>query len=220
MPNPTSADRAAVTVEATSKAGVAKDSWERPMEPPPPPPPAAYNGTFSGTGVYDENELGPGSHMNTSWSGSFHASRADRGGPPGTTSYAFQSGSVQFSFNGHTGGCDVSGNGVVDLSAQPDYTFNQGITLISLDFQSPPRKYQLQIPGPLFASVPGTKSNCDNPDDDGDSISWSTNVPYLAYSPFPGGPVGDDWSISGSGAGNSGGGSPDQTWQWQLAPVP
>jgi hypothetical protein len=66
-------DRVAVKVRATSKAGVAEGTWEQPVEPPPPPPPSAYNGTFSGTGVYDENELGSGNHMNASWSGSFHA---------------------------------------------------------------------------------------------------------------------------------------------------
>jgi hypothetical protein len=26
------------------------------------------------------------------------------------------------------------------------------------------------------------------------------------------------WSISGSGSGNTGGGTPGQTWQWSLAP--
>ena len=32
--------------------------------------------------------------------------------------------------------------------------------------------------------------------------------------------LGPDESFSGSGSGNTGGGSPDQTWQWALAPVP
>jgi len=221
VPNPTSADRAAVTVEATSKAGVAKDAWEQPIQPPPPlPPPAAYNGTFSGTGDYDENELGEGNQLHASWSGSFRANRTDQpGAGPSTASYTFQSGSLQYSYTGHVGDCNVAGNGVINLGAQPDY---QNITLIQLFFDSPPRKYQLQVPAPLIAQVKGTKSDCENPDEDGDDFDWSpgTGVPWMAYSPYPGGPVGEDWSISGSGSGNSGPGSPEQSWQWQLTPVP
>ena len=220
VPNPASANRADVTVSATSKAGVAEADWGQPIQPPPPPPPDAYNGTFSGTGAYDEGELGANNHLNASWSGSFRASRSNSSGqPPGTASYTFQSGSLQYSFSGRVGGCDVAGNGTINLGEQPDF---QGITPVQLFFDSPPRKYQLQVPSPLIAQVPGTQSNCENPDDNGDPFDWSpgAGVPWMAYSPYPGGPVGDDWSITGSGAGNSGPGSPEQTWQWQLTPVP
>jgi hypothetical protein len=213
-------DRIAVKVRATSKAGVAEGTWEQPVEPPPPPPPSAYNGTFSGSGVYDENELGTGNHMNSSWSGSFHATWSGPSSPGASdASYTFQSGTLQYSFNGHVGDCDVAGNGTINLAEQPDY---QSITLIHLFFDSPPRKYQLQVPAPLIAQIPGTKSNCDNPDENGDAFNWSpgAGVPWMAYSPFPGGPVADDWSIHGSGSGNTGPGSPEQTWQWQLTAVP
>jgi hypothetical protein len=50
--------------------------------------------------------------------------------------------------------------------------------------------------------------------------SPGAGVPWMAYSPFPGGPVAEDWSIHGSGSGNTGPGSPEQTWQWQLTAVP
>jgi hypothetical protein len=213
-------DRVAVKVRATSKAGVAEGTWEQPVVPPPPPPPSAYNGTFSGSGVYDENELGTGNHMNASWSGSLHATWSGPSSPGASdASYTFQSGTLQYSFNGRVGDCDVAGNGTINLAEQPDY---QSLTLIQLFFDSAPRKYQLQVPAPLIAQIPGTQSNCDNPDENGDAFDWSpgAGVPWMAYSPFPGGPVADDWSIHGSGSGNTGPGSPEQTWQWQLTAVP
>jgi hypothetical protein len=208
------------TVRATSKAGVAEGPWEQQIEPPQPPPPSAYNGTFSGSGEYDEHELGPGNHMHTSWSGSFHANWS---GPsyPGASdaNYTFASGSLQYSFNGHAADCEVAGSGSIDLGSQPDF---QNYPVLRLDFASPPRKYNLQVPAPLLAMVDGTRSDCDNPDDNGKDFDWSpgAGVPWMAFAPYPSGPVADDWSIAGSGSGNTGDGSPDQSWQWQLTPVP
>jgi hypothetical protein len=207
------------TVRATSKAGVAEGTWEQPVEPPPPPPPSAYNGTFSGTGEYDEHELGAGNHLHASWSGSFHANWSGPSSPGASdANYTFASGSLQYSFNGVVGKCDVAGNGTIDLGAQPDY---QSYPLLRLDFASPPRKYNLQVPAPLLATVPGTASNCDDPNDNGD-FDWppGAGIPWMAYAPYPSVPVADDWQIAGSGSGNTGDGSPDQTWQWQLTPVP
>ena len=37
--------------------------------------------------------------------------------------------------------------------------------------------------------------------------------------PLPGGPVGADWSFSGNRSGDTGGGSPDQSWQWNASPI-
>jgi hypothetical protein len=207
------------TVRATSKAGVAEGPWEQRIEPPPPPPPSAYNGTFSGSGEYDEHELGLGNHMHTSWSGSFHANSSGPSSPGASdANYTLLSGTLQFSFNGVVGKCDVAGNGPIDLGSQQDL---QNYPLLRLDFASPPRKYNLQLPAPLLTTVPGTASNCDDPNDDGD-FDWppGTGVPMMAYAPYPGGTVADDWSIAGSGSGNTGDGSPDQSWQWQLTPVP
>jgi hypothetical protein len=207
------------TVHATSKAGVGERPWQQQIRPPPPPPPSAYNGTFSGTGIYDDHELGANNHMNTSWSGSFHANWS---GPssPGTSdaNYSFASGSLQYSFDGVVGKCDVEGAATIDLGAQQDF---QNYPLLRLDFSGPERKYNLQVPAPLFATVPGTASNCEDPNDDGE-FDWSpgAGVPWMAYAPYPSGPVADNWTISGSGSGDTGDGSPDQTWHWQLTPIP
>lgn len=157
--------------------------------------------------------------MHASWSGSFHANWSGPSYPgAGDANYTFASGSLQYSFNGVVGKCDVGGSGTIDLGSQPDY---QNYPLLRLDFASPPRKYNLQVPAPLFATVPGTASNCDDPNDNGD-FNWSPGAggPWMAYAPYPAGPVADDWSIAGSGSGNTGDGSPEQTWQWQLTPVP
>ena len=40
------------------------------------------------------------------------------------------------------------------------------------------------------------------------------------YAPLPGGPVSDSWAFSGQGSGQQVPGTPDQTWQWNLAPSP
>ena len=207
-------------VRATSKAGVAEGTWEQRIEPPPPRPPSAYNGTFSGTGTYDANELGEGNSLQASWSGSFHATSTGPSSPGASDArYRFQSGSLQYSFSGRVDDCDVAGNGTINLTVQPDY---QNITLLYLEFGSPPRKYQLDVPAPLIATVPGTTSDCEDPNENGDSFDWSpgAGVPWMAHAPFPGGAVGNNWSISGSGAGDTGPGSPDQTWQWTLTPIP
>lgn len=213
-------DTVSTKVRATSKAGVAEDTWEQRVEPPPPPPPSAYNGTFSGTADYDEHELGEGNNMHASWSGNF---RANGTGPsyPGASdaNYTFFSGSLHYNFTGHAADCRVAGSGGIDLGSQPDF---QNLQVLRLDLAGPPRKYSLQVPAPLFAQVDGTRSDCENPDDNGKEFDWSpgAGVPMMAYAPYPSGPVADDWSIAGTGSGNTGDGSPDQTWQWQLTPVP
>jgi hypothetical protein len=212
-------DRIATTVRATSKAGVAEDTWEQPVEPPPPPPPMAYDGTYSGTAVYDDHELGANNHVDANWSGGFHAVWAGPSSPGASDArYEYQSGNLNYSFSGVLNKCDVSGSGVIDLGAEPDY---QHVTVIYLVFDSPPRKYQLTLGAPLFATVPGTRSNCEDPNQDG-AFDWSpgTGIPWLAYAPLPGGPVADNWNFSGSGSGNSGDGTPDQTWQWALTALP
>ena len=106
----------------------------------------------------------------------------------GDANYTFASGSLQYSFNGVVGKCDVAGSGTIDLGSQPDY---QNYPLLRLDFASPPRKYNLQVPAPLLATVPGTTSNCDDPNDNGD-FNWSpgAGAPWMAYAPYPAGPGG------------------------------
>ena len=182
--------------------------------------PAAYNGSFSGSATYDENELGAGNHLMGNWNGNFHA-RSTGPSSPGATdaSYGFESGSLQYTYSGRVGDCDVTGNGTIDLGTQPDFMGKPSLLYL---VEGAPRKYQLHVPAPLVATVPGTKSNCEDPNDNGDAFNWppGTGVPWMAYAPMPGGPVGDDWSIHGAGSGNTGSGSPDQTWNWNLTPAP
>ena len=58
-------------------------------------------------------------------------------------------------------------------------------------FGGEPRTYGYVLPMPMFETVTGTQSSCVDPEDEGDAFG---------------------------GAGNTGGGSPDQTWAWTLVP--
>jgi hypothetical protein len=184
-------------------------------------PPPAFTGSVSGTASYDNAELGAGNQLNANWSGTLRLVQAPSPYPPGipgapTANYSLASGSINYSFSGRVGDCDVAGSGPIDLAAQPDLAFAQPLQL----FDGEPRIYQYVIPHPLTAQVMGTTSNCDEPSENGDDFPWSpaAGIPWIVNAPLPGGPVGADWSISGSGSGNGGPGTPDQTWQWALTP--
>lgn len=127
------------------------------------------------------------------------------------------SGSIVYSFEGTVNQCDVAGSGPIDLGAQVD--LSSGVSLIL--FEESPRTYQLILPSPLLVKVHGTTSNCDDPEDNGDDFDWppAAGVSTLAYSPKGDG-VEKDWAFAGAGTGNSGPGSPDETWQWDFVPVP
>ena len=187
-----------------------------------PGPPDAYTGSVSGTGSYDAAELGDGNSLEASWNGTVGLRKApavpglpDIPGFPAAI-YQLSSGQVQYAFNGRLGDCTVAGSGPIDLGAQPDLA---GVAVLQV-YDGDPRTYSLQIPLPLLVTVHGTKSNCNNPDDNGGDVALAPalGVPWLVRASLPGGPVGDDWSLSGSGSGNNGPGSPEQTWQWNLSP--
>lgn len=187
-----------------------------------PGPPDAYTGSVSGTGSYDAAELGDGNSLEANWNGTVGLRKApavpglpDIPGFPAAI-YQLSSGQVQYAFNGRLGDCTVAGSGPIDLGAQPDLA---GLAVLQV-YDGDPRTYSLQIPIPLLVTVHGTKSNCNNPDENGGDVALAPalGVPWLVRASLPGGPVGDDWSLSGSGSGNNGPGSPDQTWQWNLSP--
>jgi hypothetical protein len=218
--SPPAGNQVRATVRATSKAGVAQDPWIQDIDRPNPPP-AAYVGPVSGTAVYDQNELGAPNSLEASWSGSVVLRQVPTGYPPGTPGapsarYALTAGSIQYGFNGRVGGCNVVGSAPIDLTAQQDVA---GSAFLHV-YDGAPRRYQLQIPLPLLVTIHGQKSVCDDPNDNGTDFPWvpGTGIPYLVNAPLPGGPVGDNWSLLGAGAGNNGAGTPDQTWQWSLGP--
>ena len=105
----------------------------------------------------------------------------------------------------------------MDLATQPDI---KDSVLLQL-YDGSPRTYQFQVGMPLLLTIHGTKSQCDNPDDNGTDFAWSpgAGVPYLVNAPLPGGLMGEDWAFAGNGEGNSGDGSPDQTWTWNEVPT-
>jgi hypothetical protein len=209
------------TVRATSKAGVARDTWVQNTVKPLPPPPA-FTGPISGTAEYDSHELGDGNSLSASWSGNVELQQTTSQYPPGypgspTAVYKIRSGIIQYAYNGHVGGCTVVGSGPMDLASQPDI---KDSVLLQL-YDGSPRTYQFQIGMPLLLTIHGTKSQCDNPDDNGTDFAWNPagGVPWLVNAPLPGGVMGEDWAFAGNGEGNSGDGSPDQTWTWSEAPT-
>jgi hypothetical protein len=212
---------------ATSRAGVAEGTWTQPTKELPPPPPAeAFTGSIAGSAKYDEYELGAGNQLSAEWSGNVKLQQDPPfelpGFPVTTYSYKPVSGSIVYSFTGSLSDCNVvAGSASIDLGAQFDLT--TGASLILLEGDPRPFHYQFVLPMPLFVTVPGTKSGCDDPEDEGDSFDWipAAGIPALVWAPESAGQVlAADESFSGAGSGDTGGGSPDQTWQWALAPVP
>jgi hypothetical protein len=212
---------------ATSRAGVAEGTWTQPTKKPPPPPPAAaFAGSISGSATYGELELGPGNTLLAEWSGNVKLQQDPPFEIPGfpVTSYTYKpvSGSIVYSFTGSLSDCNVvMGNAPIDLGAQFDLT--TAVSLILLEGDPRPFHYQFVLPMPLFVTVPGTKSGCDDPEDNGDSFDWvvAAGVPALVWAPQSAGQVlAGDESFSGSGSGAAAGGTPAQTWQWALTPVP
>jgi curli biogenesis system outer membrane secretion channel CsgG len=184
-----------------------------------PGPPERFAGTVSGTGTYDADELGAGNSLRATWNATIQLVEVPPvaqfpGAPAGQ--YKLESGSLHYAFNGSVGDCTVAGSGPIDLASQPDLAGAGVLTL----FDGDPRTYGFVIPLPVLASVDGTRSNCDDPDDNGKEFDVvpGLGVPAMVNAPLPGGPVGDDWSMSGTGSGNGGPGTPEQTWQWSLTP--
>lgn len=184
-----------------------------------PGPPERFAGTVSGTGTYDATELGTGNSLRATWNATLALVEVPSVVPVPVgpdAAYKLQSGTLHYSFTGHVSDCAVAGSGPVDLGSQPDL---QAPGVLQL-FDGDPRTYQFTIPLPVLVSVPGTMSSCDDPNDEGKDFDVvpGLGVPLMVNAPLPGGPVGDDWSMSGTGSGNTGPGSPDQTWQWSLTP--
>ena len=185
-------------------------------------PPPAFAGDISGTASYGPAELGTGNSLSANWSGNVRLVKSTAGAPPpgspGPTAAFYQvaTGSLLYQYTGRVGDCNVAGSKTVDLAAQPDL---MGAAVLNV-FDGEPRTYGYVVPVPMFETVPGTKSSCDDPEDEGDAFGWAmaAGVPALVNAPLPGGPVASDWGMSGSGSGDTGGGSPDQTWAWTLVP--
>lgn len=200
--------------KAVSRAGVAAGTWVQRSDPPPPP---GFAGSISGTAVYDGNELGAGNDMQAQWEGTLEVTLSPPQQPGEPPSYRLTGGSVVYTYQGHIGGCTVAGSGTIPLASQPDLNG----TAVLIFFTVSPRTYQLTVPMTGFVTFHFPRSMCADSNDNGDDYGWNpgAGIPALEHAPAPGGPVGDDWSIAGSGSGNFGFGTPDQTWVWNLTPT-
>jgi hypothetical protein len=212
-------DQVKVTAKFTSTAGVGEDSWQEPIEG---ALPERFAATFSGSASYDEDLLGEGNHLKADWSGNAELRELPNPYPPGTFPYAFgyyqvSTGSINYGFDGSLGDCAVEGGGPMDLPSQPEL---KGAPVLTI-FDKDPREYSFQIGMPLTAKVPATASACKDPEDEGSfEFAPAIGTPMAVYAPLPGGPVSDSWAFSGQGSGQQVPGTPEQTWQWNLSPVP
>lgn len=131
--------------------------------------------------------------------------------------YQVATGTINYGFKGALDECTVEGGGPIDLPIQPEL---KGAPVLTI-FDKAPREYSFQIGMPLTAKVPGTKSACKKPEDDGPfDFFVVAGTPMAVYAPLPGGPVSEGWEFSGQGSGQQVPGTPEQTWQWNLSPLP
>jgi hypothetical protein len=212
-----------VTVKFTSTAGVGEKSWTQPTAADEPPA-EKFAGSISGTAVYGPFELGEGNSLSADWSGNLVVKMEPPIEIPGfpvlSYNYKIILGSITYSFTGTLNDCHVEGGGPIDLASQIDVSNSVLLTLL----QGDPRPYGFFVPMPLLpsANVPGTASECEDFEDEG-SIEWppGIGVPLVTRATVDEGRVlSPDESFSGSASGNNGIGSPAQTWQWSMAPVP
>jgi hypothetical protein len=206
---------ATATFKVRSTAGVVREKYEINTEVPPPP---GFAGPINGTAVYDSQELGAGNSLDADWFGNLVVTFSPPQFPGEPPTYRLTGGSVNYQYTGRVGDCDVAGAEAFGLATQPDLNESAVLTF----FNTTPRTYQLLVPMPVLEQVNGIKSHCDDPNDNGDEFQWfvAAGLPWLVYGPSPGGPVQDDWTITNTGSGNNGAGTPDQTWFWSLMPTP
>lgn len=197
-------------VRATSKAGVAEDTWEQPLK-----PPFEINeiaGNFSGTftRVYSIGTA------RVTWTGSGTFVRSTPPGIAGAVgSYILKAGVANFHFSGQTitehADCDMSGTEFVDLFQ--DGGGSIGVTPVNFTkpFEQGPHNYGGLVslgPDPM---VTLTMENCipEAEDEEGKQYSWPIGYPPLDTGPAQlQSPDGIDYSGSYS---NTQG---DLTYEW------
>lgn len=206
-----------VTVKFTSTAGVGEGTWTQPTEES--PLPVSYAGSISGTAKYDADEIGEGNSLQAQWGGGIQLQGGPTGAPVGLPGvpvgvYGLTSGSISYSFEGQVGDCDVAGSDSIDLGAE----LAPGLPVVQL-YEAGVRSYRLELPMPLTVIVSGVKTECEEESENGEEFAWAVGagVPWAVFSNPPN-EAGADWSLAGTGSGNNGPGTPDQTWQWNLTP--
>jgi hypothetical protein len=158
-----------VSVRATSKAGVAKGTWEQPL--PPPFQIEKIAGNFSGT-----EDFPVGSRTaHVSWTGAATFQATPAGLPGAVGSYVLKAGQVTYTFSGADilgdAACDMSGTEFVDL-------FQKGggdlgvVPVGSSPFEQGPHTYSGGIFAGPTALVTVTLSNCADPSVNGETRTF------------------------------------------------
>lgn len=193
----------------------------------------SYAGTFSAVATYDENDVGTGNSLTARWSGSIRftpATEEELRFSFFSIPYRIADGSVSYEMRGRVDDCDWSASasfGLPTLDTQALGTMHV--------FPGDPRTYGFLVGMPLSQTTTGTKSNCADPNDDGD-FTWllSAGVPGLLATgpqtsvPGPGGiplasptrlPIPPSGPLAGTARDGDTPSAPIAVdWTWNLSP--
>ncbi len=195
--------KVSVTVHATSKAGVAEDSWEQPIEPPFEIDQIA--GNFNGSNTI----LVAGSPGTFSWTGGATFARQAGDVPGAFGGYTLETGSVNFTASGRwIGGdvlCDMSGSEFVSL---PQGSSLLGVTPVGQNiFAQGPHDYGVTVTVPFGPMITVTLSNCVEgaEEHNGQTRTWPVPITVLDTGPTqPQSPDGIHYNGSYSNTGTPG----------------
>jgi hypothetical protein len=169
-----------VKVRATSKAGVAEDTWEQPLKPPFGIDEIAGNFSGSYTRVYSIGTA----HVTWTASGTFV-----RQTPPGfagaTGGYNLKAGIASYHFSGQTitehADCDMSGNAVVDLFQKGGGSIGVQPVNFQKPFEQGPHLYSGSVSLGPDPKVTLTMQNCGPgaESEEGKQYEWPVGFPPL-----------------------------------------
>ena len=91
------------------------------------------------------------------------------GFPTTAYNYKLTSGSIQYGYSGEIDDCHVQGSQPIDLGAQFDLTNTVSMTL----FREAENSSQLTLPMPLFTTVLGQQTGCEDPEENGKDFEWT-----------------------------------------------
>jgi hypothetical protein len=173
-----------------------------------------YSGTFTGSATYTPVQLG--GTANATWSGNLQLEPDD----PAQPYWRMTTGVMNYSVSGHINDCDFTGSGAIGLPTSD----MEPVNMLLFFPGDPDTEYQLTVPMPYAGTVTATNSGCEEPTDNGTTFDWFVNAGYPAMVSstdpccFDPKPVSEGGVLSGSASGGGDGGTPAQTWTWNLQP--
>lgn len=181
--------------------------------PPAPPPavdPAVLTGTFTGDVDYQTQPLTP-LPISITWNGTLALDRQDYGFVPAVV-YALRSGSVTATLDAEVGDCDVGGTSTIDLLAA---NLGSPATVLVVDLSGAAPVYRITL-GAQAASIAAVKSNCDDPMQNGQPVTWPLAATPLVLTVDPQ-PVASRFAFNGTLTERPTAADPIYHWTWSLS---